>query len=522
MDVVATIHGGGVSAQAGALRHGISRALHRGRPEPPRRAQAPRLPHARPAREGAQEGRPQEGPQAAAVLQALARAAWPRKLFGTDGVRGVAGEFLTAELALALARAATARRRRVERPRRSLVIRDTRESGEMLEAALAAGVAAAGGEALLGGVLPTPGAPLLIAPLRLRPRRRDLRLAQPVPRQRHQVLRRATASSSSDDDRGRDRGGARARRRPTPSQHRPRPPRSHGALEDYLRELHERFDGLDLTGRRILLDCANGATYRAAPGDLPPPRRRGRRRSPPSPTAATSTPAAARPTSSALAERDARGRPRRRLRLRRRRRPRAGRRPRRRGRRRRRADRARRAAPARRRPPARRRRRRDGDDQLRLPHRDGASAGIEVATTPVGDRYVLEALRAARLGARRRAVRPHHRHGLRALRRRHRRRAAHARGARRRATSPTATRWRSCRRGSSTCASRDRAALDGAARRSREAVEREAAALEGRGRVLVRPSGTEPLVRVMVEAPTAEEADAVVRAARRGGQAALE
>jgi phosphoglucosamine mutase len=42
-----------------------------------------------------------------------------------------------------------------------------------------------------------------------------------------------------------------------------------------------------------------------------------------------------------------------------------------------------------------------------------------------------------------------------------------------------------------------------------EAVEREGEALEGRGRVLLRPSGTEPLVRVMVEAPTADEADAV-------------
>jgi phosphoglucosamine mutase len=41
------------------------------------------------------------------------------------------------------------------------------------------------------------------------------------------------------------------------------------------------------------------------------------------------------------------------------------------------------------------------------------------------------------------------------------------------------------------------------------AVERESAALEGRGRVLLRPSGTEPLVRVMVEAPTAGEAEAV-------------
>ena len=43
-----------------------------------------------------------------------------------------------------------------------LIIRDTRESGEMLQAALAAGVSAAGGDALLGGVLPTPAAPLLI------------------------------------------------------------------------------------------------------------------------------------------------------------------------------------------------------------------------------------------------------------------------------------------------------------------------------------------------------------------------
>ena len=83
-----------------------------------------------------------------------------RKLFGTDGVRGHAGEFLTAELALALGRAAT-QEADAERPQ-VLIIRDTRESGEMLEAALAAGVSAAGGDALLGGVLPTPAAPLLI------------------------------------------------------------------------------------------------------------------------------------------------------------------------------------------------------------------------------------------------------------------------------------------------------------------------------------------------------------------------
>ena len=65
----------------------------------------------------------------------------------------------------------------------------------------------------------------------------------------------------------------------------------------------------------------------------------------------------------------------------------------------------------------------------------------------------------------------------------------------------------------------DREALAGAAA-VWEAVEREAAALEGRGRVLLRPSGTEPLVRVMVEAPTAEEADAGLRAPRRPGRPA--
>jgi len=67
------------------------------------------------------------------------------RLFGTDGVRGHAGDFLTPELALALARAATAETG-AARPG-VLIVRDTRESGEMLQAALAAGVSASGGEA---------------------------------------------------------------------------------------------------------------------------------------------------------------------------------------------------------------------------------------------------------------------------------------------------------------------------------------------------------------------------------------
>src|SRR4051812_49931199 len=89
-----------------------------------------------------------------------------RKLFGTDGVRGVAGEFLTADLALKLGRAA-ASTSPAEQPQ-VLIVRDTRESGEMLEAAIAAGVAAAGGHPLPRGGLPTPGAAPPGGPLRLR------------------------------------------------------------------------------------------------------------------------------------------------------------------------------------------------------------------------------------------------------------------------------------------------------------------------------------------------------------------
>ncbi len=92
-------------------------------------------------------------------------AATARRLFGTDGVRGEAGTFLTAELATSLGQAATASLE-AERPQ-VLIVRDTRESGPMLEAALAAGIAAAGGDALLAGVLPTPAAAILVRRLGL-------------------------------------------------------------------------------------------------------------------------------------------------------------------------------------------------------------------------------------------------------------------------------------------------------------------------------------------------------------------
>src|SRR5919106_6372409 len=88
-----------------------------------------------------------------------------RKLFGTDGVRGAVGELLTPDLAVRLGRAA-ALEAGPERPQ-VLIIRDTRESGPMLTEALAAGIASGGGDALDGGVLPTPAASVLVRRLGL-------------------------------------------------------------------------------------------------------------------------------------------------------------------------------------------------------------------------------------------------------------------------------------------------------------------------------------------------------------------
>ncbi len=87
------------------------------------------------------------------------------KLFGTDGVRGVANAELTPELALSLGRAVVGVLRATEpdRDRRPLVVvgRDPRASGALLESALVAGVCSAGGDALLAGVLPTPAVAFL-------------------------------------------------------------------------------------------------------------------------------------------------------------------------------------------------------------------------------------------------------------------------------------------------------------------------------------------------------------------------
>ena len=421
-----------------------------------------------------------------------------RKLFGTDGVRGVAGELVTAELALSLARAATSRvlgGGRHDGPPRVLVIRDTRESGEMLEAAVAAGISAAGGEAMLGGILPTPGAPLLV-------RRHGFALAVVLSASHNPYEDNGIKFFGGDGFKLSDATELEIERLldAPPEPARPgRVRRFHTALDGYEAALEARFGTLDLSGMRLLLDCANGATYEVAPALF---RRLG----------ADVEVLAAEPNGrnindgcgsthiGTLAETvrsgghdagfafDGDG------------------------------DRVlavdRNGAVV------------DGDELIALAavhlgvpgvavtvmtnygfHTGMREAGIEVATTPVGDRYVLEELRKRgwTLGGEQSG------HiiecgfvpsgdGI----------AAALLTLESLEGSDLADRH-AMEKLPQTLVNvrvRDRDEV-GSSRAVQEAVERESAALEGRGRVLLRPSGTEPLVRVMVEAPSADEAEDV-------------
>ncbi len=142
-------------------------------------------------------------------------------------------------------------------------MRDTRESGEMLEASLAAGVAAGGGHALLGGVLPTPGAALAV-------RRHGFDLAAVVsashnPYRDNGIKFFGPQGTKIADDQEAAIEAIVAGEADTGATAVGRVRELHGAPGDYLRDLELRFRDLDLSGVRVLLDCANGATYRVAP-----------------------------------------------------------------------------------------------------------------------------------------------------------------------------------------------------------------------------------------------------------------
>jgi len=173
-----------------------------------------------------------------------------RRYFGTDGVRGVVGEDLTAELVERLARAATI----WSGSGRVFVGRDTRASGAELEQAFARGVVEAGGVAVLGGVLPTPAVALLALDLGV-------------------VI---TASHNPPEYNGFKIFDHHGRKLPDAAELEIEAlldTKTSGggvidhvevATDSYLEHILERF-GSDLSGLKIAVDCANGAYSGIAP-----------------------------------------------------------------------------------------------------------------------------------------------------------------------------------------------------------------------------------------------------------------
>jgi phosphoglucosamine mutase len=180
----------------------------------------------------------------------LSSRAVARHYFGTDGVRGIVGDFVTPELVESLGKAAALWSGRG----RVFVGRDTRASGEELEEAFARGVASAGGSAVLAGVVPTPAVALL---------RLDLGVvisASHNPPEYNGVKffdgdGRKLSDAAEEEieallDAPATGGGEIAH--------------VGVAVDSYLEHVLERF-GTDLTGLRIAVDCANGAYSEIAP-----------------------------------------------------------------------------------------------------------------------------------------------------------------------------------------------------------------------------------------------------------------
>ncbi len=190
-----------------------------------------------------------------------------RKLFGTDGIRGRANVELTPELAFRVGYCVVGVLAKGVGGSRILIGRDTRCSGEMLEAALSAGVAAAGGSAELLGIIPTAAVALLtrewgadagvvISASHNPMEDNGIKIFHgsgfKLPDEMELRLEEAIAA-----------GGDAARERPQ-GREVGRIKRAEEALQAYLELLLGMVD-LELGGCRVALDCANGAAYLAAP-----------------------------------------------------------------------------------------------------------------------------------------------------------------------------------------------------------------------------------------------------------------
>ncbi|MDD3393691.1 MAG: phosphoglucosamine mutase [Clostridia bacterium] len=189
------------------------------------------------------------------------------KLFGTDGVRGVANTELTGELAYQLGRAgAYVLTKEKKHAPRILVAMDTRISGDMLEAALVSGICSVGAHAVLAGVIPTPAVAYLVRKYRLDAGVMISASHNPVEYNGIKFFNNQGYKLSDElEDEIEDILLSRMEVLPCPTGSCiGTKSYAEDALDDYIAFLRnstkERFQGI-----KVALDCANGAAFKAAP-----------------------------------------------------------------------------------------------------------------------------------------------------------------------------------------------------------------------------------------------------------------
>ncbi len=189
------------------------------------------------------------------------------RLFGTDGVRGIANQELTAELAYKLGQAgAYVLTKETHHEAKILVGMDTRRSGDMLESALIAGICSVGAHAISIGVVPTPAVAHLV-------REYGVDAGVVISASHNPVEYNGIKFFDSEGYKLRDE--LEEEIEAIILDHAEVLPQPIGdkvgtkivkedALDDYMTYLTATMD-VDLTGIRVAIDCANGAAYKAAP-----------------------------------------------------------------------------------------------------------------------------------------------------------------------------------------------------------------------------------------------------------------
>ena len=189
------------------------------------------------------------------------------RMFGTDGVRGVANEELTAELAFALGKAGATVLGKAHKHPVFVIGKDTRISGDMLENALSAGILSVGGNVIRAGVIPTPGVAYLVRyynadagvvisashnPFEFNGIKffngKGFKLDDAIEDEIQAVIE--SGFEGVEQGTGKELGSLKDD--------------EEGALKAYVDYLLSTVD-IRLDGMKIVLDCANGASYKSSP-----------------------------------------------------------------------------------------------------------------------------------------------------------------------------------------------------------------------------------------------------------------